>query len=80
MDNNDNSDFRLSELFDIGTDNVRDEQEGEAVSQEEARIVYEYSYELRILPKIMMLGDYLPRGRMSAGLTLQLIWMAQSSR
>lgn len=52
MDNNDkNSDFRLSELFDIGTDNVRDEQEGETVSQEEAGIVQNTHMSLESCPK-----------------------------
>lgn len=49
-DNDENKDFRLSDGFDIGTDCVKDEQEGEAIPKEESRTDYEDSDELRSLP------------------------------
>lgn len=49
-DNDERIDFRLSKDFDIGFDNVRDEQEGEIFLQEKVGTDYDNSVELRSLP------------------------------
>lgn len=78
-DNDKNTDFGLCECFDIGIDNVKGEQEGGAVSQNEVGTHYEDSDEFRSLPNDNKAKVSSGKRKNECWLNLQLIWMIQSS-